>query len=69
MLKAEKTCFCGFCPRKWFSYDYACMCPYIHITTAGQKIVKALSFNGQRIVGLCKLLTINAVNFSKVGNG
>jgi hypothetical protein len=28
-----------------------------------------LTFNGQRIVGLCKSLTVNAVNFYKVGNG
>jgi hypothetical protein len=27
-----------------------------------------LTFNGQRIVGLCKLVTLNAVNFLKVGN-
>ncbi len=36
---------------------------------AGQRIVKALTFNGQRIVGLCKSLTVNAVKFYKVGNG
>jgi hypothetical protein len=36
---------------------------YLPITIAGQKIVKALTFNGQRIVGLCKSLTVNAVNF------
>jgi hypothetical protein len=28
-----------------------------------------LTLNGQRIFGLCKSLTVNAVNFSKVGNG
>jgi hypothetical protein len=28
-----------------------------------------LIFNGQRIVGLCKSLTVNAVNFKKVSNG
>jgi hypothetical protein len=26
-------------------------------------------FNGQRIVVLCKSLTVNAINFLKVGNG
>jgi hypothetical protein len=36
---------------------------------AGQKIVKALKFNGQRIVGLCKSLMLNAVNFTKFANG
>ncbi len=52
---------------------------------AGHKIIKALTavngslmvylwsnlltFNGQRIVGLCKSLMVNAVNFLKVGNG
>jgi hypothetical protein len=30
---------------------------------AGQKIVKALAFNGHHIVGLCKLLMLNTVNF------
>jgi hypothetical protein len=30
---------------------------------AGQKIVKALTFNGQHIVGLCKSLMLNTVNF------
>jgi hypothetical protein len=28
-----------------------------------------VTFNGQRIVGLCKSLMVNAVNFLKVGNG
>jgi hypothetical protein len=41
----------------------------LHIAVAGQKIDKALTFNEQQIVGLCKLLTLNAVNFQKVGNG
>ncbi len=35
----------------------------VFITIAGQKIIKALTLNGQRIVGLCKLFTFNTVNF------
>jgi hypothetical protein len=71
MPKAEITCFDGFCLQKWFSYDNACTCmfPYSHSTITGQQIVKALMFNGQRIVRLCKSLTLNAVHFSKIGNG
>jgi hypothetical protein len=38
------------------------------ISIARQKIVKALMFNGQRILGLCESLNLNAVNFSKVSN-
>jgi hypothetical protein len=30
---------------------------------------EVLEINGQRIVGLCNLLTLNAVNFPKCGNG
>jgi hypothetical protein len=41
----------------------------VSISIAGQKIVRALIFYGQRIVGLCESLNLNAVNFSKVGNG
>ncbi len=36
-----------------------------HTDIAGQKIVKALTFNGQRIDGLCKSLMLDAVNFPK----
>ncbi len=36
---------------------------YDLLTIGGQKIVKVLTFVGQRIVGLCKSLTLNAVNF------
>jgi hypothetical protein len=35
-------------------------------TMAGKKIAKALTI---RNVGLCKSLTVNAVNFLKLGNG
>jgi hypothetical protein len=41
----------------------------VSISIAGQKIVKALTFNGQWIVGLWKSLALNTINFSKVGNG
>jgi hypothetical protein len=46
-----------------YSTVYMFVSVYIHI--ARQKIVKALTFNGQRIVGLCKSLTLTAVNFQK----
>jgi hypothetical protein len=41
----------------------------VSISIARQKIVKALIFNEQRIVGLCLSLNLKAVNFSKVSNG
>jgi hypothetical protein len=41
----------------------------VSISIAMQKIVKALMFNEQRIVGLCLSLNLKAVNFSKVSNG
>jgi hypothetical protein len=41
----------------------------LSICIAGQKIIKALMFNGQRIVGLCESLTVNNVNLQKVSNG
>jgi hypothetical protein len=45
------------------------MCQYVvSISIASQKIVKALMFNGQRILGLCESLNLNVVNFSKVSN-
>jgi hypothetical protein len=40
----------------------------VFITIAGQKNIKALTLNGQQIVGLFKSFTFNAVNFLKVGN-
>ena len=44
-----------------YMYLYMYWCTWICI--AGQKIVKALTFNRKRIVGLCKSLTLNAFNF------
>jgi hypothetical protein len=35
----------------------------LHTSIAWQKLVKAFTFNGQRIVGLCKSLTLDAVKF------
>jgi hypothetical protein len=37
----------------------------VFITIDGQKIIKALTLNGQRIVGLCKLFTLTPLTFKK----
>ncbi len=42
----------------------------VSISIAGQKIVKALTFNVQHIVGQCESLNLNTVStFKKSGNG